>query len=131
MDNLQKSEKVISLILERLIETGIQDYRLSNDSFDLSEDLRPFFTQCFKWLVAEGIVRADNTSEMMGGSILIFNPAITSYGFQVLGQTMELAGTDMKLATAVQEVSREDRSYSQVGDFFGGLLGGFTKSLGS
>ena len=132
MDNLAKSEFVISRILQKLAENGIQSSLFSFDNFDFEDDsFAPFFNQAVKWLEAEGVIRMDGFSENFNGHSRLINPTLTSYGFEVLGKTLELEGTPTKLASAVKTVSEEGKNYSQIGDFFGGLLGGFTKSMGS
>ena len=131
MDNLRKSEIVISAILSFLLQKGLQKGDMSSESLALSEDEKPFFVECFKWLLAEGVVRAANTLEILDDDIFVIDPQITSQGFEKLGHEITFAGASTTLSNAVQEVSRNKASYSQVGDFVGSILGGFTKSMSS
>jgi hypothetical protein len=130
MDNLQKSEAVIARILAHLAENGLQATELNHDTLQLGAELQPFFEICYDWLEAEGIVRSSKVVKAAGGEIWIFNPVITANGFRLLGQGVILGGEEKSLGTAVKEVS-SGRSYSSLGDFFGGLLGGFTRSISS
>ena len=130
MDNLQKSEKVISLILNHLVELGLQRSMLTDETLTLDEELKPFLAQGCKWLIDEGIVRVDNLSESAGGAIALVNPTITAYGYQLLGQKALIGGHELVVGNAVKEISETNKSYSQLGDFVGGVFGGLTKSLG-
>ena len=130
MDNLQKSEAVIARILAHLAENGLQETQLNLNSLELDDDLLPFFLTCYRWLEAEGIVRSESLQVLMRGTFIIQNPVITAKGFQLLAQGVNLGGEEKSLGTAVKEVS-SGRSYSSFGDFFGGLLGGFTRSISS
>ena len=131
MDNLQKSEKVIAVILDHLLKLGLQESDLDENTLQLDDNLKPFLTQCLKWLISEGVVRVENYHDAKDGVFFAYNPSITSYGCQILGTSLELNGGTQKLGNALREVASTEKSYSQVGDFFGGLLGGFTKSIGS
>ncbi|RCW80807.1 hypothetical protein [Paracoccus lutimaris] len=130
MDNLQKSEAVIARILAYLAENGLQRSQLESETLALEDELSPFFTTCYEWLESEGIVRSSNISKTLSGHIYITNPVITAKGFQLLSQGVNLGGEEKSLGTAVKEVS-SGRSYSSIGDFVGGILGGFTKSISS
>ncbi|SEP14319.1 hypothetical protein SAMN04490248_1292 [Salinihabitans flavidus] len=57
MDDLQRSETVIAKILSLLMEWGIQETQLEFSELDLSDEYRPFFFSCVKWLEAEGVIR--------------------------------------------------------------------------
>ncbi|WP_226689391.1 hypothetical protein [Ruegeria arenilitoris] len=131
MDNLQKSELVISKILEALVESGLQ-YRtaLQFKDLDLDAALEPFFEGCCLWLIDEEIVRCTNAHQVIQGAPMV-NPVITSRGFALLGQAFACADGDIRVGQAVKEVAKGRASYAGIGDFFGGLLGGFTKSMGS
>ncbi|MFD1881972.1 hypothetical protein [Paracoccus pacificus] len=130
MDNLQKSEAVIARILAHVAENGLQPSELTNDTLELDAEMAPFFVACYDWLEAEGIVRSTNISRTLNGHIYVTNPAITAYGFRLLGQGVSLGGENTTLGAAVKEVST-GRSFSQIGELIGGILGAFTKSISS
>ncbi len=130
MNNLQKSERTIALILSLLMERGIQ-HGIVNFSKEIDDhELMPFIGPCFRWLVSEGIVSAVNYAETKD-SFGVVSPSLTSNGFRALGQPISVGENERTLAYLVEDVSKSGRSYSEFGDFFGGLLGGFTKSIGS
>lgn len=135
MDDLQKSEVVIAKILNQLAEWGLQNCQLKFDELELDNTYRPFFFVCSEWLVDEGIIRCKDIykySGENGGEDGYLNiPVITSYGFALLRQ--EFFGTEGNgnLSEAIKNVADGKKPYSQIGDFVGGILGGFTKSIGS
>ena len=131
MNNLEKSAVVITKILARLAETGLQGSTLQQTSLDLDDELRVFFPVCFKWLQSEGLVRAANVKEFFNNDLAAVNPVLTARGFQMLGQELEFRGKTTNLEMALKDAARDSISVSSVGDFLGGLWGGFTKSLGS
>ncbi len=129
---LQKSELVVSKVLEHLLSLGLQQgTRLSFDDLNLPEDYEAIFNGCCLWLIDEGIVRCSNKSQSMGGDLTLFSPAITAKGFALLDQSFVVSGNKMLVGQAVKEVAGGQVSYSGIGDFFGGLLGGLTKSMSS
>jgi hypothetical protein len=59
----------------------------------------------------------------------VINIALTSLGMAVLGQKIEVSGTDEPLSKAVREVSKGNVDYHSITDALGGLIGGVIKSL--
>ncbi|WP_217639275.1 hypothetical protein [Salinihabitans flavidus] len=60
----------------------------------------------------------------------VFQPVLTSYGMSVLGQKLRIADAEMQLSEAVENVSAGHASYARVGNFTGGLIASFIKSIG-
>lgn len=133
MNNLQRSEIVIAKILDHLSELGLQEQLLSFSDLELEDDFGEFFFPCIEWLAAEGVIRHDGIGRLLGGRALghVQNPVLTSFGFKALGTTIAIGERSETLAGAVKKVSTDKQSFAQIGDFLGGLLGGFTKSIGS
>lgn len=131
MDDLQRSELVISKVLTLVARWGIQQTDLKFEELELSDEFIPFFIPCVEWLEAEGVIRTKNITQFASGAGIVLRPVITSLGMKMMGAQITLGEENEKLATAAAKVSSGEKSYSQVGDFFGGLLGGFSKSLGS
>ena len=135
MNNTEKSELVIARILHFLMERGIQEGLVEFSELNLDEELADFFFPCFVWLEREGLVtshkvdRYSSNKTRAGGHIV--NPSLTSHGYAVLGGIIVIGDQSYSASEAVAQVSEKGRSYSGIGDFFGGLLGGLTKSLGS
>nr|MCU0905598.1 hypothetical protein [Tabrizicola sp.] len=88
---------------------------------------RILFECAIEWLEAEGIIRFGKP--YMGGRLteLIRDTVLTGKGHALLSQQFK---SGLKLREAVRQVS-SGKGYSSIGDFVGGLLGGFTKSIGS
>jgi hypothetical protein len=131
LDDLQKSELVISKILSLVISWGIQSSDLKFEELELDQSYKTFFIPCVRWLCDEGIIRSGKIYEFGADEGIVMQPVLTSFGMRVMGSDIQLGQSTEKIATAVDRVSSGERSYSQVGDFFGGILGGLTKSLGS
>ncbi|WP_189640410.1 hypothetical protein [Paramylibacter ulvae] len=128
MNNLQKSEIVVSSILANLLENGIQDGFLDFNHLGTDDTLEPFFYPCMIWLISEGIIRCSNEHQVFQDTPAI-NPVLTAYGFHVLGQKFLADGTTVGFA--VQQINKGEINFAGIGEVFGGVLGGFTKSLGS
>ena len=129
--NLEKSEVVIARILKLLMDRGLQDSMMTFGSLELSDDYEPFFKTSFVWLMHEGFIRATSNSEFVNSAFHGYGPVLTAKGFAMLGNKLELNGEQITIASAVEETSKSGVSASGLGDFFGGLLGGFTKSISS
>jgi hypothetical protein len=133
LNDIQRSEIVIAKVLSLLMDWGIQDCDLKFRELELDDDFGPFFFPCVNWLTEEGIIRTGQVRRTMdapaGGTVM--HPVLTSYGMSILGHMIKIDGQTIGLEKAVRNVSENKRSYAQAGDFFGGILGGFTKSIGS
>lgn len=128
MDNLEKSELVIAKILETQMQKGIQYGLVDFSAVIADESLEPFVAECFFWLESEGIVRARDTLET-DGNFAAISPVLTSYGFSVLGKKMEFSDDVDNVAAAVANVSTGHSAYAKAGNFSGGLLAAFIKSM--
>ena len=131
--NLQKSELVISRILKHLLDHGLQQgTQLIFDDLDLPQDYGSIYNGCCVWLIEEGIIRCTNTSQAIGGGNLgMISPMITAKGFALLDQPLVVGDDEIRVGQAVKEVAGGQINYAGIGDFIGGVLGGFTKSMGS
>jgi hypothetical protein len=129
--NIAKSEVVIAKILKLLMETGLKDTTVSFRSLDLADEYEPFFQTCFIWLIDEGLIRSKTNIDSVSSAFHSYGPVLTSRGFAVLGKQIEVNGAKMTIATAIDQTSRGQKSATFVGDFVGGMLGGFTKSISS
>ncbi|OZA06982.1 MAG: hypothetical protein B7Y02_14630, partial [Rhodobacterales bacterium 17-64-5] len=83
------------------------------------------FADMVKWLQDEGVVRdQDSYSDGLGG--VVFDLVLTSRGFWLLEQ--KFTG-DLTLGSAISKVAKNEPMTAGLGDFVGGILGGFTKSI--
>ena len=132
MDNTHKSELIVARILSVISDNGLQDFSLGFEDFKLDDGFEPFFDTCVKWLADEGIIRfSELIPDCDDGPWTVSNPVLTSYGYSLLNKPL-LGGKDGEtVGTAVKTASEKGTSYAGIGDFIGGLLGGFTKSMGS
>jgi hypothetical protein len=110
---------------------------LDFSALGLDDEYFPFFATCFTWLSNEGLVRADRVTvvpedgEDVANDLYVYNPTLTSHGFAMLGQKVKIGETITTLGDAVESRSVGEPSGWQIGDLVGGILGGFTKSIGS
>jgi hypothetical protein len=132
MNNLEISEIVVAKIISQLLENGLEPKTLRESDFGIDKEHLGFVYTSIKWLESEAIIYVEEIHRGTEANVVILvNPALTSKGFNILGQNfLGRPGTET-IATAVQTVARENRSYAGIGDFVGGILGGFTKSIGS
>ena len=130
MSNLDRSAKVISTILARLLENGLQESWLKDSDLDLPPDELVFVKTCFEWLVSEGLVRYQSDVGSDAGAAWI-NPVLTARGFAVLGTKLKFDGVELTVAEIVERKEAIGGSYSKIGEFLGAGLGGFIKSMGS
>ncbi len=130
-ENLEKSELVIARILDKLIEYGFQHSSLKLEEIELGDSYSSFWIPCCDWLCDEGIIRVSDHTKFFDGSSILQNPVLTAYGISLLGRTIGPVDDARNLQSAVREVSSTRVSYASVGELFGGLLGAFTKSIGS
>jgi hypothetical protein len=133
MDNVEKSQLVMAKILEKSMEIGIQEWALSFNDLDLSDDFAPFFYPCLEWLERENLIRVKAYHRTMGGLAngSVQNVHLTSIGQAALRQEVKIDGTSEMVSETVRKISKEPASYSRFGDFLGSVLGGFTKSISS
>lgn len=128
MDNIEKSEVVIARILSKSLDSGIKNNDLEFEDLELPDDYAPYFTTCIDWLINENLIRVANHHKYKGGS-LVLDITLTSYGFTVMGQKFLVSDEDISIGQAVKKVSESQSGYSRSGDFVGGVLGGFSKSI--
>lgn len=131
MNNLEKSEVVISLILTILLDRGLQKNDMSFETLKLDDSYYPFFIPCIDWLENEGMVNTLNVVRTLDGGGHVVQPTITSKGLNVLGSEITIGDCSENFEIAIRKVAKTQQSYAGFGDFLGGLLGGFTKSLGA
>ena len=132
MTDLEKSEIVIAKILEKLLEAALKDHWiLGFDDLGLSDDYEVFFGGCGKWLVAENVIRVSEIAEVMSGPPSLISPSLTAKGFAILGQSFSFAGKEISASEIVKDKASGQANYTGFGDFLGGVIGGFAKSINS
>ena len=129
MDNIEKSEIMIARILSKALDFGLQRADLKFGELELDEIFQPFFVTSIDWLVAEGLIRVMQHNKAMDGTSHVSGITLTSFGFSVMGRKLNGADGEILVSEVVQKVSDSKASYSGFGDFVGGLLGGFAKTI--
>jgi hypothetical protein len=129
--NIKKSEIVIAKILTLLMERGLSHSMMTFRCLGLESEYEPFFKTSFLWLVDEGLVRSKNNIESITSVFHAYDPVLTAKGFALLGTRLTSQDGEITIAQAVEETASSQRSFAGLGDFLGGLLGGFTKSIGN
>ena len=131
--NLVKSETLIAKVLQPAIENGLSHWTLEFADLGLDASYATFFFPALEWLEAEGLIRVGEYARTMGGLAngAAINVHLTSYGMHLLGKTITVGDRKVTLQEEVRRMSAGERSFSSLGDFVGGLLGGFTKSMGA
>lgn len=132
MSKREKTEIIVAKILSRLAENGTSKCTVDVPYIDPENTLeidKKAFLDALDWLESEGLIRCGRGWLGLVGRD---DCVLTSYGFAVLGQPF---GKGKEPATVEEEAARIDRSNGldggKVGDFLGGLIGGFTKSISS
>ncbi|MDO5370823.1 hypothetical protein [Paracoccus sp. (in: a-proteobacteria)] len=134
-DYLAESKSLVARLVARLAERGLIPTTLSvRDFFDDCGDFEiALFDGVTAWLLDEGVIRqtdaaiGDDEDERIVWKTLV----LTSFGFGSLDRKLDGGLTLGEAMKSASSSNRSDRSWSSVGDLIGGVLGGFTKSLGS
>ena len=141
MDTLNYHYETMGRILAHLLPLGIgrTDFE-PTDIFEIMSDRRgdedevvSTFADVMHWMIDEGIVRVASCEEYEGG-FFFGGVQLTSKGIHILRAQTD----DPELGNSIEELVSRNRPsdidtgiYAKIGDFVGGALGGFTKSLGS
>ena len=125
--NSDGSQRMIAAIVNDLAKRGVRRGpldlpHLQLDDRDLDIEL---FVDSILWLEGEGIIRTTD-KHRFGLDGTAYGFVLTAYGYRLLEQNFQ---GEMKLGQAVKEIAENNKSFSGIGDFVGGLLGGFTKSI--
>jgi hypothetical protein len=71
----------------------------------------------------------ENGSIVRSKDVRLVNPVLSAKGFALLDSSFELAKETMKVGDAVKQVSTGNSSFAKAGNFSGGLLASFIKSM--
>lgn len=131
MSRLEASKVIVAEMISFLEGNGVVPSTIHVSDFrpNYTTDDADLFRAAVSWLVSESVVRLrgdpipdteDDTSH--------YEVVLTSFGFSALMR--QLAG-DLTLRDQLRQARDGQRSWSGVGDLLGGVLGGFTKSIGN
>ena len=132
MSGLEKSNLVIAKILQLAIENGLSHWSLSFKHLGLDSTYETHFYPCLHWLEAEDLIRVGEYARTLGGYAggEVLNVSLTSKAMALLGQEIEINGQNTSVADAVEKASKNDAGGYRIGELIGGVIGGFTKSIG-
>ena len=142
MNAMDRSNHVLAKILNQALEKGISHWSLTFDDLELDDTYITHFFPCIEWLEAEGLIRVGSyqraqaiLNRTTGVASASFgsaeNISLTARGMSVLGQKIEVSGEQMTISETARNVSAGRVNYNKIGDAIGGIIGGFTKSIGS
>lgn len=128
MGKRAESTTMVARLVDLLAENGLAKTEVASRDFlptNADQEQIQLFADIVKWLQDEGVVRDDGSySDGHGG--VVFDLVLTSRGFWLLEQ--KFSG-DLTLGSAISKVARNEPMTGGIGDFVGGILGGFTKSI--
>jgi hypothetical protein len=130
LTNHQKSELVVAKVLQYLLDRGLQPTELDEATLGLSDELQPFLPTCIQWLANEHLIHLESGSISRPDSIRLINPMVSAKGFSVLDAPFGPSSNNETVGDAVQKVSAGQSTYARAGNFAGGLLASFIKSMG-
>jgi|tagenome__1003787_1003787.scaffolds.fasta_scaffold20848504_4 hypothetical protein len=81
-----------------------------------------------RWMVDEGLIRADVIHKGVQGDVQVYGAQLTSRGIAVLKSKTEAGDT---IERKIESQSSSGIRWSEIGDLIGGVLGGLTKSITS
>lgn len=133
MDAIERSNVVLAKVLNLAMEHCLSHWNLSFDDLGLDEQYETFFYPCVEWLEAEGLIRVGEYARTMGGLAngSIINVSLTSRGMALLGAKFTVNGETETVSEAVKKTTQGGGETYRIGEIIGGVLGGFTKTLGS
>ena len=126
-----ESEILVAKIVKCLAQNGVRSVELQTTDFFPTADQLSIddFMETIRWLRQEGIVRTDEIPRFLfNHPNMKVRCVLTAFGFALLDQKFRNADN---LGQAIEKVNASGVGYSNIGDLIGGILGGFTKSIGS
>jgi hypothetical protein len=141
MSNIEYHYQTIGRVLAHLVDRGLR--RVDLDSEDAmvimterwgdEEEVVAVFADVLQWMIAERLIRASSVAEYDGGYDFI-GVQLTSRGISVIQADLDDAkpGETIERTIAKRGAAGLDApTYTKIGSFVGGFMGGFTKSMGS
>ncbi|MCV0396985.1 MAG: hypothetical protein K5872_08745 [Rhizobiaceae bacterium] len=128
--SLEKSYELVGRILATLLLSGLRARTIAPADFGLSEgrDDLLHFVDVVNWLQREGMISAG--TPLLNGTFP--NAQLTARGIAAVeAESFNKAGhaSVRKAVEAKPDGKLQADTYSKIGSFVGGLLGGFTQSV--
>ena len=128
MNKREQSTVMLARLVQRLADNGVIKEDISSDDFvsdHTAQNEVQIFCDLIDWLSREGVIRTDG-GYSGGNGDFVYDLVLTSRGFWLLEQDYT---ANLTLGAAIKAVSQNGAMTSGLGDFVGGMLGGFTKSI--
>ncbi|MEH6390722.1 MAG: hypothetical protein V7763_03605 [Sulfitobacter sp.] len=129
-EKLSASEKMIVAIISTLAQRGVLRKDIIREDLNLSDEHKDadLFVDAVSWLSNEGVIHSSYEHKFLLSGDAALGFTLTSKGYQLLESDFQ--GT-LTLGRAIKQVNETGKSFTNAGDFVGGILGGFTKSISS
>lgn len=129
MNQNGKSDLMVASIASRLYQNGVSTQTIS--ILDVGEEDEDLFIDAICWMRDEGLIRTSGfaSTNDEGITTKAHDCVLSSFGFAAFSNRMERDGKETTLGTEIKRVSETKSSWGAPGEFIGGLLGGFTKSI--
>ena len=126
MSRIEASEVMVAKVVGEVALSGVIPKKISSEILGLSieDEAVLLFESAVDWLSSESVITVH--TQYKGEVSNIYTATLTSYGFALLSQNF---GDGLKLGTALQKVRSTGHGFSGLGEFLGGVLCGFTKTL--
>ncbi|TAV18922.1 hypothetical protein [Rhizobium ruizarguesonis] len=138
MTTMDNHYEIMGRILAHLIKVGLRRvefteddaYKILSNGIETDEDLPVIFADILRWMLEENLIRSGRIHLMMDSSYIFQDVQLTSRGIAAV----QAKPTDPSLGESVEEtVAGNDEldasTYTKIGSFVGGLMGGFTQAL--
>ncbi|MEM8657202.1 MAG: hypothetical protein AAGF22_03815 [Pseudomonadota bacterium] len=132
--DLNDSEAMVASIVAFLAEGGVrqQDVTIEELGYDQDAERIRLFRDAMLWLLNEGAIASgfkDKRNQFKNRNPFTARQFyLTSKGYDLL--SMKFEGS-LTLGAAIKQTQSSGTGYANLGTFFGGILGGFTKSVSS
>lgn len=141
MSKIEYHYQTVGRILVHLVNNGLSRVDLEeSDAMDImterwgdEEEVLAAFEDCLHWMIGEGLIRVRRIESYDGGYSFM-GIQLTSTGIEIIRVDPNDSDIGASILSRVEEANSEpmDTSiYTKIGEFVGGALGGFSKSLGA
>jgi len=142
MSKMDFHNEVMGRILAYLIEQGLSRVNFVPQQVptilgggDIKDaGLQRTFADVVQWMTDEGLVRVRAVSFDMSGAASFMGVQLTSRGIAVIQakpDDPDLGESIEQKVTEKREGGLDAHTFTKIGSMVGGILGGFTKSIGS
>ncbi|CTQ42698.1 hypothetical protein [Roseibium aggregatum] len=138
---LDKHQEIIGRMMKGLVDSGLEKIGFGDHmaleflglNTDQDAPKNSEIADVVSWMISEGLIRSDAGPDQsywrMGGGFLFPGLQLTSKGLAALDV---IRSQEEKLSHQIDKPKGElsPATYTKLGSLIGGILGGFTKSIG-